>query len=86
MAQYEVRFHTSVPKDLDAIPKRDAERILLAIRGLANNPRPPQSRKMVGVDKYRLRCGVYRVVYEILDAVLVVFVIRVAHRKNVYRN
>lgn len=86
MAQFEVRFHKSVPKDLDDIPKRDAERILLAIRGLANDPRPPQSQKMVGVDKYRLRCGVYRVVYEIQDAVLVVYVVRVAHRKDVYRN
>ena len=85
MARYEVRFRKSVRKDLDPIPKRDVQRIIGAIKALAGDPRPPQARKLSGADKYRLRCGVYRVLYEIQDDVLVVCVVKVGHRKDVYR-
>ena len=85
MARYEVRFRQSVRKDLDPIPKRDVQRIVAAIAALADDPRPPQSRKLSGSEKYRLRCGVYRVLYEIQDDILVVCVVKVAHRKDVYR-
>jgi mRNA interferase RelE/StbE len=86
MARYEVRFRKSVSKDLDPIPKRDVQRIVAAIAALADAPRPPQSRKLSGSEKYRLRCGVYRVLYEIQDDVLVVCVVKVAHRKNAHRD
>jgi mRNA interferase RelE/StbE len=86
MASYEVRFRKSVSKDLDPIPKRDVQRIVAAIAALADNPRPPQSRKLSGSEKYRLRCGVYRVLYEVQDDVLVVCVVKVGHRKDVYRD
>jgi len=86
MARYEVRFRKSVGKDLDPIPKKDVQRIMAAIDALADDPRPPQSRKISGSEKYRLRCGVYRVLYEIQDDVLVVCVVKVGHRKDVYRN
>ena len=86
MAKYEVRFRKSVGKDLAPLPKRDVQRIIAAIHALADNPRPPQSRKLSGAEKYRLRCGVYRVLYEIHDNVLVVCVVKVAHRKDVYRD
>mgnify|MGYP001769046906 CR=1 FL=1 len=85
MASYEIRFRKSVGKDLDPIPKRDVRQIVAAIAALANNPRPPQSRKLSGSEKYRLRCGVYRVLYEIQDDVLVVCVVKVGHRKDVCR-
>ena len=85
MARYEVRFRKSVAKDLDPIPGRDVRRIVAAIAALADDPRPPQSRKLSGAEKYRLRCGVYRVLYEIQDDVLVVCVVKVAHRKDAYR-
>lgn len=85
MASYEVRVRQSVGKDLDPVPKRDVQRIVAAIAALADDPRPPQSRKLTGSEKYRLRCGVYRILYEIQDDVLVVCVVRVAHRKDVYR-
>jgi mRNA interferase RelE/StbE len=61
MASYEIRFRKSVSKDLDPVPKRDVQRIVAAIAALADNPRPSQSRKLSGSEKYRLRCGVYRV-------------------------
>ena len=86
MARYEVRFRKSVGKDLDPIPKRDVQRIIAAIDTLADDPRPPQSRKLSGSEKYRLRCGFYRVLYEIQDNVLIVCVVKVRHRKDVYRN
>ena len=86
MARYELRFRKSASKDLDPIPKRDVKRIIEAIQALADDPRPPQSKKLSGAEKYRLRCGVYRVLYEIQDDVLVVCVVKVGHRKDVYRD
>ena len=86
MARYELRFRKSVSKDLDPIPKRDVQRIIEAVQALADDPCPPQSRKLSGAEKYRLRCGVYRVLYEIQDDVLVVCIVKVGHRKDVYRN
>ena len=86
MAKYEIVLRKSVRKDLEPIPKRDIQRILAAIAELANDPRPPQSRKLSGSEKYRLRCGVYRVLYEIQDAVLIVCIVKVGHRREVYRS
>ena len=86
MASYEVQFRKSVSKDLDPIPKRDVQRIVSAIAALADNPRPPQAIRLTGSEKYRLRCGVYRVLYEIRDDVLIVCVVKVGHRKDVYRD
>jgi mRNA interferase RelE/StbE len=85
MAKYEVRIKKSVAKDLDPIPKKDVQRIISAINGLSDNPRPPQSLKLSGAEKYRLRCGVYRILYEIHDEVLIICVVKVAHRKDAYR-
>ena len=86
MARYEIIFRKSVRKDLDPIPKRDVRRILAAITKLAEEPRPPQSCKLSGSEKYRLRCGSFRVLYEIQDEVLVVCVVKVGHRREVYRS
>ncbi len=85
MAQYKVIVRKSVAKDLKQIPKKDVQRILKGLRALSGNPRPPQSKKLSGEEKYRLRCGVYRVLYEIQDSQLLVCVIRARHRKDVYR-
>ena len=86
MAKYEIVLRKSVRKDLEPLPKRDVQRILADIADLANDPRPPQSRKLSGSEKYRLRCGVYRVLYEIQDAVLIVCIVKVGHRREVYRS
>lgn len=85
MAGYRILVAQSVYKDLDGIPVNDVRRIVTAIEGLAEDPRPPLSRKLSGEEKYRLRCGVYRVLYEIRDDELIVFVVRARHRKDVYR-
>lgn len=85
MAKYEIRIRKSVAKDLEPIPRRDVQKILAAIKSLADDPRPPQAIKLSEAEKYRLRCGRYRILYEIEDAVLIVTVVKVAHRKDAYR-
>ena len=85
MGRYRVLVRKSVSKDLDRITKKDARRIVKAMRALFDDPRPPQSKKLSGEKKYRLRCGAYRIIYEIQDEQLVICVVRVRHRRDVYR-
>lgn len=85
MAKYELQIKKSVTKDLAPLPKKDVQKIVEAITGLADNPRPHQSLKLSGEEKYRLRCGSYRILYEIHDNILIVCVVKVGHRKEVYR-
>jgi len=85
MEEFRILIRKSVYKDVERIPKKDVRRILKAIEVLSENPRPPQSRKLSGEEKYRLRCGSYRVVYEIQDEDLVVCIARARHRRDVYK-
>jgi mRNA interferase RelE/StbE len=84
MEKYEIVFKRSVYKDLRAIPKADVKRILARIDQLADDPRGPGCEKLSGQERYRIRKGVYRIVYEIVDEQLVVTVVKVAHRGQVY--
>jgi mRNA interferase RelE/StbE len=86
MASYELVFKKSVAKDLRALPKADIKRIMQRIRDLAENPRAPGSEKLSGAERYRIRQGVYRIIYEIEDNILKVVVVRVGHRREVYRD
>jgi mRNA interferase RelE/StbE len=85
MAAYRLFLKKSVLKDLSAIPKRDPKRILSRIEALAEEPRPAGCEKLSGHEKYRLRQGRYRILYSIQDDELTVWMVRVAHRKDVYR-
>ena len=85
MAAYKLFFKKSVQKDFDAIPKKDLKRILDRIAALAENPRPKGCEKLTGQERYRLRQGRYRIVYSIQDDELTVWVVRVGHRKDIYR-
>ena len=85
MASYELVFKRSVAKDLREFPKADVKRILQRIRSLTDDPRPPGCEKLSGQERYRLRQGVYRIVYEIHDKVLVVLIVKIGHRRDVYR-
>jgi mRNA interferase RelE/StbE len=85
MAAYKLFFKKSVQKDLNAIPKEDLSRILKRIEGLAENPRPAGCEKLTGQDRYRLRQGRYRILYSIQDDELTVWVVKVGHRKDIYR-
>ena len=85
MAGYEIYFKESVWKDLDKIPKNYLNRILTRIESLVENPRPMGSEKLAGDELYRIRQGNYRIVYSIQDNQLTIWIIKVGHRKDVYR-
>ncbi|HZL95289.1 MAG TPA: type II toxin-antitoxin system RelE/ParE family toxin [Vicinamibacterales bacterium] len=85
MASYELVFRKSVAKDLRRFPNDDVARILERIRALADDPRPPGCEKLSGLERYRVRQGVYRIVYEVQDSQLVVLVVKIGHRRDVYR-
>lgn len=85
MASYSLAFRKSVARDLRVIPNPDFQRILQRIESLLEDPRPPGCEKLSGQERYRLRQGSYRIVYEIADDLLIVTVVRVGHRREVYR-
>jgi len=85
MGKYKLVFKKSVAKDLRPLPGRDVDRILRCIRALANDPRPKGCEKLSGQDRYRVRQGVYRIIYEINDDILIVTVVKIGHRQDIYR-
>ena len=86
MESYTITWRKSTKKDLRKIPEGDVLEILAAVEALAGNPFPIGSMKLSGTqDVHRIRVGKYRVIYDVQGKELVVEVIRVAHRKDVYR-
>ncbi len=85
MEKYKILFRSSVEKDLSVIPKKDLKKILERIRALSEEPRPKGCEKLTGRERYRLRQGRYRIVYSIQDKELTVWIVKVSHRKDVYR-
>jgi mRNA interferase RelE/StbE len=85
MAHYELRVKPSVAKDLRGVPAADLRRILNRIEALRDDPRPPGCEKLGGAELYRVRQGVWRIVYGVDDAAVTVEVVRVGHRGSVYR-
>ena len=85
MASYSVRITRSATKELEIIPGKDRKRIVRRIEGLSTEPRPPGCEKLSGEEKYRLRQGDFRILYEIADQELVVTVVKVGNRRDVYR-
>lgn len=86
MAKYSLAFKKSVAKDLRNIPKKDVKRILNSIVLLCENPRADGCVKLSVQERYRVRQGLYRIVYEIQDTELVILVVKIAHRSVVYKN
>jgi mRNA interferase RelE/StbE len=85
MAKYRIEITASAAKELSRLPRKDLQRIAARVRALADDPRPPGSRKLCAQEKYRIRQGNYRVLYQIEEDVLVVYVVKIAHRRDVYR-
>ncbi len=85
MAGYKILFKKSVWKDFESIAKNDLKKILKGIELLGENPPPPGCQKLSGQGRYRLRQGGYRIVYSIQDIELSVWMVKVGHRKDVYR-
>ena len=86
-ARYEIRIARRAAKSLAALQRRDQQRIRAAIELLAEDPRPPACVALAGEDAvYRVRVGDYRIVYEVRDDVLLIHIVRVGHRREVYRS
>ncbi len=87
MAKYSLRIKKSARKELESIAtKADRRRVIERIESLADNPRPPGAIKLSGLERYRVRQGRYRILYTIEDSLLVIQVIKVGDRKDVYRS
>ncbi|HVT17627.1 MAG TPA: type II toxin-antitoxin system RelE/ParE family toxin [Thermoanaerobaculia bacterium] len=87
MASYKLLLKASAAKEIEAISsKRERQRVVARIRALAADPRPRGSQKLAGHrDRYRVRQGPFRVVYLVDDAAFEVVVVKVGHRREVYR-
>ena len=85
MASYSVLLTRSAAKEIEDVPSKDRRRIIARIEALADEPRPIGVEKLSGAEQYRVRQGNYRILYQIEDAVLIVTVVRVGHRREVYR-
>ncbi len=86
MTKYSLSFKKSVAKDLRNIPSQDVKRILLRIEVLAIDPRGEGCIKLSGQERYRVRQGVYRIIYQIVEEQLIVTIVKVAHRSSVYQD
>ena len=87
MGGYSLHLKSSAAKEIDGLPtKADRQRVVSRIVALADDPRPPGSEKLAGhEDRYRVRQGDYRIVYSLDDDRRAVVVVKVGHRKDVYR-
>jgi len=85
MAKYKIEFKKSAVKELKSIPKKDLKKFLSKINNLSDNPRPNGSVKLTSREQYRIRHGNYRILYSIEDDLLVIFVVKIAHRQDVYK-
>jgi mRNA interferase RelE/StbE len=85
MGKYRVEFKKSAVKELYSMPKKDLKKIITKIEKLSENPRPDGSIKLTTREQYRIRHGNYRLLYSIEDDRLVIYIIKIAHRRDVYR-
>ncbi len=86
MASFRIEWKHSARKELKRLDRSIIPRILKLVQRLAENPHPPGSRKILGSkNTFRVRTGDYRVVYSVFDDVLLIQIVRVGHRKEVYR-
>ena len=88
MGKYSLRIKDPAAKEIERIePKKVRRQIVTRIQGLATDPRPPGCEKLAGAgERYRVRQGAYRIVYEVRDLELVVVLVKVGHRSQVYKN
>ena len=85
MANYKIFIKPSAVKELNKIPKKELIKITESIKSLSDNPRPPGCEKLAAQNSYRIRQGSYRIIYTIEDDRLIVIIVKVGHRRDVYR-
>lgn len=86
MARYELIYLPSIAKDLRGLPKTDVRKILRRTESLREDPRPAGAVKLMGQERYRIRQGDYRIIYGIDDGRIIVTVVKIGHRRDVYRD
>jgi len=84
MPEYQVRITKTAQKQLDKIPSQIATRLFDLIQSLATNPRPNGCKKLKGRDGFRIRKGDFRIIYDVIDNLLIVEVIAIGDRKDIY--
>jgi len=84
MPEYQVRITKTAQKQLDKIPSQIAARLFDLIQSLATNPRPHGCKKLKGRDGFRIRKGDFRIIYDVIDNLLIVEVIAIGDRKDIY--
>ena len=85
MANYKIYFRKSAAKELRKLPNPAIQKVIKRIEALAIDPRPVGCEKLTGQEFYRIRQGNYRIVYSIQDDELTVWVIKISHRKDIYK-
>lgn len=85
MGKYRIEIKRSAVKELEQIPSKDLNKILIRIKNLADEPRPPDSKKLSSENKYRIRYRMYRILYSIVGDLLTVCVVKIGHRREAYR-
>ena len=86
MESFRIVIKKSAGKEIERIEKKDRIRIIEKIRSLASDPRPLGSKKLSGQEKYRIRQGNYRILYQVVDDELIINVVKVGHRRDIYGN
>ena len=86
MASYSLEIKRSAAKELAQLPLKDRGRVVARIQALADDPRPVGAEKLSGQERYRVRQGDYRILYEIEDQILRIMVVKIGHRRDVYRS
>ncbi len=82
---YDIKIRKKAQKSLSKIPTPFQTNIIEKVRKLANDPFPPQNKKLTGREAWRIRVGNYRIIYEIFESKLVILVLNIGHRKNIYK-
>lgn len=85
MESYRIVIKKSAAKEIEKIEKKDRIRIVEKIRSLVSDPHPAGSKKLSGQEKYKIRQGNYRILYQILNEELVIYVVKVGHRSDIYK-
>ena len=85
MAKYKIVIKKSAAKELDKLPKKELKLVSNKIKALATKPRPVGCEKLSSQDRYRIRQGNYRVIYSIDDIIRIVAIVKIAHRREVYK-
>ena len=85
MEKYKIEIKKSAIKELNSIPQKDIQKIITKIHFLSSNPKPQGCTKLTNREDYRIRVGNYRIIYSINEDILIITVIKIGHRKEIYR-